>query len=188
MKHVFLETNWIISFLAPAWFHDATAASLLQRHLDGAIRIYVPVVAIHEARKKLPNWSPKQVKDFDNLANWLVQGKLELAQDLKEARERGHSALQAFEKNWQHRLLELCKTLEGSIFPYRESSMELQIELAKKPIHLDPFDQAILCSVVSEALLIRGADSGAEVLFCTKDSHLQRPECKEFVKTHGVTD
>lgn len=65
--------------------------------------------------------------------------------------------------------------------------MELQIELAKKPIHLDPFDQAILCSVVSEALLIQGADSVAEVLFCTKDSHLQRPECKGFAKTHGVT-
>ena len=106
---------------------------------------------------------------------------------MKEARESGHSALQAFEKHWQQRLLELCETLEGSIFPYGESAMDLQIELAKMPIRLDPFDQAILCSVVSEALLIRASDSVAEVLFCTKDSHLHRPECKEFAKAHGVT-
>lgn len=170
MKHVFLETNWIVSSLAPAWFHNATATSLLQRHLDGEIQIHVPVVAIHEARKVLPTLDSKRAKEFDQLASWVVQLKPELAPDLKEASEKGNNALHSFEKNWQERLLELCEKLDGSIFPYREAAMDLQIKLAKEPIQLDPFDQAILCSVVSERLLSDGIDSEDEALFGSVNS------------------
>ena len=187
MKHVFLETNWIVGVLAPAWFHDASASALLRRHFEGEIKIHVPVVAIHEARTVLPKFKPNRVRELDGLSNWIIQEKPALSSDLESLKGSGRSVLQTFEAKWRQLLRDLCESLGGSIFPYREAAMEMQLELDKVHVQLKPFDQAILCSVVSEARLSKESDPDEEFLFCTLDSHLNSAECKEFAQTHGIT-
>ncbi len=186
MKRVFLETNWIVYHLAPVWFHDSTATKLLDRHLDGEIRIHVPVVAILEARKQLSKFSPSRIQEFKNLANWMVVDQPELQEQFKMASAKGLSELQAFEKNREKRLDDLCNSLGDAIFPYREEAMELQIELVRERIQLKPFDQAILCSVAAEAKLSREKVGSIEAVFCTRDSDFHRDDCKRFAEQHGV--
>lgn len=186
MKQVFVETNWIVDCLAPVWFHNATATSLLQRHLDRVVEIHVPVVAIHEARKQLSKFSPSRVQEIHNLTHWLVEHQPDLLEPLNRAIAKGQSELQAFEKTREQRLTELHKTLGSAVFPYREEAMLLQVELAKERIQLKPFDQAILCSVVAEAQLSRENDASAETVFCTRDSDFHREDCKRFAEVRGV--
>ena len=82
--------------------------------------------------------------------------------------------------------MELVNDLDDAIFPYRAEAMALQLELAKLRVKMKPFDQAIFCSVVSEAILERARDPEANFLFCTLDGDFTKKELAQFAEERGV--
>jgi len=50
MTHVFVETNWVVAYAAPAHARVREAMALAQKAASGEIRLYVPSVCLSEAR------------------------------------------------------------------------------------------------------------------------------------------
>ena len=50
MKHVFVETNWVVEYATPAHLRVPAALTLAQKAQAGELRIYIPSVCLSEAR------------------------------------------------------------------------------------------------------------------------------------------
>src|SRR5947209_9627129 len=50
MKHVFVETNWVVAYAAPAHLQLPAALSLAEGAAAGELRLYIPSVCLTEAR------------------------------------------------------------------------------------------------------------------------------------------
>ena len=53
MAHVFVESNWLFSFAAPAHHQVPSAADLLERARKGEFILHLPSVCIGEARQAI---------------------------------------------------------------------------------------------------------------------------------------
>jgi len=53
MRHVFVETNWIVACAAPAHNKIPAAQALLERAASGELTLYLPVICISEARRPI---------------------------------------------------------------------------------------------------------------------------------------
>jgi hypothetical protein len=53
MLHVFVETNWVVSYVGPAFEQDAEAKRLLGRAQAGELRIHLPKICLIEASRTL---------------------------------------------------------------------------------------------------------------------------------------
>jgi hypothetical protein len=51
MRHVFVETNWVVEYAAPAHRKTPAALELLDRAAREEIRLYLPVICVTEARR-----------------------------------------------------------------------------------------------------------------------------------------
>jgi predicted nucleic acid-binding protein len=51
MLHVFVETNWLVDYLAPSHRQTPAARSLMDRSRSGELKLYLPAFCIVEARK-----------------------------------------------------------------------------------------------------------------------------------------
>ena len=51
MRHVFVETNWVVEYAAPAHRKTPAALELLDRAAREEIRLYLPVISVTEARR-----------------------------------------------------------------------------------------------------------------------------------------
>ena len=50
MEHVFVETNWVVAYSAPAHLQLPAALTLAQRAEAGELRLHIPSVCLTEAR------------------------------------------------------------------------------------------------------------------------------------------
>ena len=50
MKHVFVETNWVVAYAAPAHLRLPAALTLARRAEAAEVRLYLPSVCLAEAR------------------------------------------------------------------------------------------------------------------------------------------
>jgi predicted nucleic acid-binding protein len=53
MRHVFVETNWLVAYAAPAHHKIPDAVELLARASAGEIQLHLPSICISEARNPL---------------------------------------------------------------------------------------------------------------------------------------
>ena len=53
MRRVFVETNWVVAYAAPAHHRSPAALKLLDRAANGEIKLYLPVICIAEARRPI---------------------------------------------------------------------------------------------------------------------------------------
>src|SRR5438477_9740467 len=53
MPHVFVESNWLSAFAAPAHHQVAAAAELLDRARQGEFTVHMPNICIGEARQAI---------------------------------------------------------------------------------------------------------------------------------------
>ena len=53
MRHVFVETNWVVAFAAPAHHRNPDALKLFDCAASGEIKLYLPVICIAEARRPI---------------------------------------------------------------------------------------------------------------------------------------
>src|ERR1035438_8440172 len=69
MLHVFVETNWVFGFAAPAHHKKPAAVELLERARRGELRLHLPSVCLTEVRYPLrtkcqPRNEADAIRDF----------------------------------------------------------------------------------------------------------------------------
>jgi predicted nucleic acid-binding protein len=177
MLHVFVETNWVVDYAAPAHRQTPAARSLLDRAQQGELRLYLPALCLVEARKIIVNrFQPRGEADaIRHFVRWAtVAGKI-----TKDDRDTVMRTVQLFENRVRGELANLDTTLTDlraqsglEIFPLNDEQLKLALEISFI-VDLNPFDQSVLAAVLGRADSIRAVDPKAEFAFCELDSDLQ---------------
>lgn len=177
MKHVFVETNWVVGCSAPAYLRSSTALALTQRAEAGELRLHVPSVCFTEARhpilaKHQPRFPADSLRKY--LA-WATTQRTVYGEDGATVRR----VLDRYEAEVAQELQGLDATLAAlrgrpglDVFALSDRMLERAVELSGQNLDLKPFDQAILAAVLvrAEDLLAEGAD---DLSFCELDADLQ---------------
>ena len=175
MRHVFLETNWLVALVAPARDPPPAAVELLDLARDGRIRIYIPACCIGEAKKAIRlRFQPKEADRLKRFVQWAVEKKHLDHQIAESARKmlssfEGHvrSGLDAL----KDKLFEITSAAGVEVLPLDDGMLEMSIDLHFKEIELSEFDRAVLAAVLIKGRRLR--DGGeVDVNFCELDSDL----------------
>jgi len=133
MRHVFLETNWLVAVAAPA--HDRTPAALelLDSARDARIRVYIPACGIGEAKKTIRrSFQPKEADRLRSYVRWAVEQNLLDQETAESAREM----LLSFQGHITSELAHLNDTLRGittaagvEVVPLDGTVLDMSLEL-----------------------------------------------------------
>ena len=177
MRHVFVETNWVVAYAAPAHHKIPAAIELFDRAAKGEIKLYLPVICVAEARR--PIFERFQTgNEADRVRQFLLwareRGVVDVGED--EATRRVLDRMEGRVKADLERLDDAFNNLKAAdgveIFNLSQEMLERCAHLSYLKLDLQPFDQAILAAILvrAEGLL---ADRVDEMVFCELDSHLQ---------------
>lgn len=197
MRHVFVETNWLVTLAAPARHPPPAAVDLLESAGRGGIRIYIPGCCISEAKKTIrQKFQPKEADRLRSFVQWafeknhLDHGTAESARAMLSSFE-GHVRSGLTKLN--EKLLDITKAAGVEVLPLDGLVLDMSLELYFKEIELGEFDRAVLATVLTRGQSLR--DSGeSDVSFCTLDSDLRpldrtgrpRAELKKLYDAAGV--
>lgn len=177
MKHVFVETNWVVAYAAPPPARLPAAVELAERAEKGEVRLYLPSICLTEAVRPIrPKYKPREAADsVRQYLAWAEEtGKPN--KDYAKVRrilDQYQTAVTAYLQRLEDRLTELRIQPGMDVFALNDRMLSRAAELATtKNLDLKPFDQAILAAVLVRAESIRkeGAD---DISFCELDSDLQ---------------
>jgi predicted nucleic acid-binding protein len=71
MRHVFVETNWVVAYAAPTHLQVPAALTLARKAEAGDIRLHLPSVCLTEARRPIQTkYHPR--RPADSLRNYLA--------------------------------------------------------------------------------------------------------------------
>lgn len=82
MRHVFVETNWVVDCCAPAHRRARAAVKLLEEANSGAIKLHLPSPCLTEARSVIRR--KFQPKEADTLREYLKWARANQHIDLRE--------------------------------------------------------------------------------------------------------
>jgi len=176
MKHVFVETNWIIDFAAPLYRQIPAAKGLFDRANAGEIELHVPALCIPEARRKIrrslqPRFEADPIRSF-------VRSERDRGTITDVDREAVMRLLSRYEADVNDWFRGLDATLQAlsrapgiDLFPLNDRQLELSIELSFQ-VDLQVFDHSILAAVLGRAEEIRQDDVYGEFAFCTRHADL----------------
>jgi hypothetical protein len=174
MRDVLVETNWVVGWAAPSHRAAHDAAELLERAVQGALRLHVPAIALTEGRATIRR--KYQPREADAIRTFLKASSSTIALSDMHSTLR---VLDTFESRVRRELDALDGVLEGlrrmpnvHVFPLDTAALERAVELASLPLDLQPFDQAILAAVLTHGQRLRDAGATA-VCFCELDADLQ---------------
>jgi predicted nucleic acid-binding protein len=179
MRHVFVETNWLVDYASPAHHQRPDAVKLLNRAAAGEMRLYLPAICLAEARATISRkCQPKHEADPTRrfLAWARTQGKISPTQSDEIRR-----VLDMFEQSVNEELRHLGTTLDAlrqrseaiEIIGLDDEILERAATLStSKLCFLHPFDQAILAAVLVSGERL-GARGEKDVCFCELDLDLQ---------------
>jgi predicted nucleic acid-binding protein len=177
MLHVFVETNWVVDYAAPAHRQTPAARGLLERARRGDLRLHLPSLCLVEARKVIVRrFQPRGEADaIRHFVRWATTVSRLTIPD----RDIVMRTLAMFESRVQGELGNLDQTLAAlrseaglEIFPLNDDQLRLAIEIGFAT-DLDPFDQSVLAAVLGRSDEIRAIDATAELAFCELDGDLQ---------------
>lgn len=177
MPHIFVETNWVVAFVAPSHLQMPAAVELSEQARQGDIRLYLPAICLTEARHPVrTKYQPRPAADaIRRYLGWATRrGRIE-----NERAEVVRVVLDQYEAAVLSELDDLDERLRGltahpgiDVFALNEAMLARAAELTMLDLKLEPFDQAILAAVLvrAEELRDQGVD---EIAFCELDHHLQ---------------
>jgi hypothetical protein len=172
MKHVFVESNWVFDFSAPAHLRTPDAQSLATYANAGLLRLYVPGICLREGEDAVRRkCAARNAKDLLEFRRWAVQ-QGNLSQNDSDA---ASPLLERYLGSMQSGLADLCarvnsiRSLPGvEVFALSEAMLERAITL--RPVaDLKPFDEAILAAVLEKS---KELPSHEPKFFCELDGDL----------------
>jgi hypothetical protein len=172
---VFVETNWLVGYAAPAHQKVYAAVDLLKKANRGEVQLYLPSICLSECRR--PIREKFQVRlEADRVRKFLLWAKgariVEAAVD--EIVRRTLDQMESLVKSDLDRLSDSLENLRSErgieIFNMNEDMLERCAAVSH--LGLQPFDQAILASILVKAETLR-KDGIGRFAFCEADSDLQ---------------
>jgi hypothetical protein len=171
----FCRDNWLVGFAAPAHQKVYAAVDLLRKANRGEIQLYLPSICLSECRR--PIREKFQVRsEADGVRKFLLWAKesdiVEAAVD--ETVRRTLDQMESLVRRDLDRLDDLLANLraehEIEIFNLNEDMLDRCAALSH--LGLQPFDQAILASILVKAEILK-KDGIGRFAFCEADSDLQ---------------
>ena len=175
-RHLFVETNWLYSYAAPAHHKVPAAVTLLERARDGEFILHIPNASFSEARHAIQTkCQPTDAPGIHRYIRWAHKnGELndEQAEDAHRLAERYiHDIVRDLSV-----VPAILKEVAGlpcvNTFALDDEMLELANELALTKAAQKPFDHAILAGILvfSSRLWNRGERG---ISFAELDSELQ---------------
>ena len=177
VPHVFVETNWLFAYAAPAHHQIPAAAELLERAQSGEFTLHIPNICLGEARRAiLAKCQPRtEVNAIRRFLSWTQPSGYVAATDAAGTRlvlQKYEAAIERDLAKLQDAFRALASVPSIHIFGMDDVICNRATELILSGIDLKPFDQAILASVLVEATrLWEHGERG--ISFCELDSDLQ---------------
>jgi hypothetical protein len=177
MRHVFVETNWVVACAAPAHHKIPAALELLERAAAGELKLYLPVICISEARRPLFERFQSR-NEADRVRQFLLWARDHKCVDendevaTRRVLDQMEGRVKADLEKLDEGLTNLSRANGVETFHLSQTMLERCAEISHARLDLQPFDQAILSAILvrAEELLAQGAEG---MDFCELDSHLQ---------------
>jgi predicted nucleic acid-binding protein len=175
MKHVFVETNWVVDYCAPAHRRVLAAAKLLEDARASTISLHLPAPCLTEARSVIrTKFQPSEANRLREFLKWAkAEGHLGAVQV-----ESTRQVLDQFERLVKQDLdllevrLEKLKAEKGlEVFPLDAQMLERSVSLATE-VELKPFDNSILAAILVRADVLKNGGE-TDLAFCELDGDLQ---------------
>jgi hypothetical protein len=175
MRHVFVETNWVVDYCAPAHQRTLAAINLLEAARLGTISVHLPAPCLTEARSAIrTKFQPKEANRLREFLKWAkANGHLEakVAEDTRRVLDQFERLVNQDLDNLEAKL-DALKTEKGfEVFPLGIEMLERSISLTTE-IELRPFDNSILAAILVRADQFL-ADGERDLAFCELDGDLQ---------------
>jgi hypothetical protein len=177
MKHVFVETNWVVAYCAPPHARLPAAVELAQRAEEGEVRLYLPSICLTEAIRPIrTRYKPREAADSvrQYLASAHETGKLnDDYATVRRILDQYQTSVTAYLERLEDQLMKLRVQPGMDVFALNDRMLSRAVELAStKNLDLKPFDQAILAAVLVRAKSLR-EEGAKDISFCELDSDLQ---------------
>lgn len=177
MLHVFVETNWVVDYAAPAHNKVQAAIDLLRRAANGEIKLHLPAICLAEARHPLSTkFQTRQAADrIRQFVTWAISTN-QLTAEQAGAIRTGVNLMENVVKNDLQRievtLRELAQNPGLDVFPMNAAMLARSTGFCFDLPDLKPYDQAVLAAVLVRAdELLKSGER--ELVFCELDSDLQ---------------
>lgn len=173
MKRVFVESNWVFDFCAPAHWQKPDAKDLADRAANGEFKVYLPSVALREGEDAIRRkYQPKVVNPLEDFRRWavannlLTQAEARAAQPLLEAfRAKAQSGIDTLTTR-----VDAIANLPGfEVFALTDEMLNKAIAL-RSVADLKPFDETIFAAVLVKAAEVH--EPSDELFFCELDGDL----------------
>lgn len=168
MRHVFVETNWVVACVAPGHQKTPAALDLLNRAAGEELTLHLPAISIAGARQPI-------TERLQRYLSWGKNRKIVNPADEAELRSlidqiKGYANVELDKLDETLCGLSMAKGIE--VIPLSEAMLSRRAELSYFKLDLQPFDQAILA-----AILVRAEDLAKvgvnETEFCDLGADLQ---------------
>ena len=177
MRHVFVETNWVVACSAPAHNKTPAALELLERAAAEELTLHLPAICISEARRPLlERFAPRN--EADRVRQYLLWAREQNFVDRADE-EAARRVLDQMEGRVKADIAKIDETLRDlsarkgvQLFDLTQPMYKLCAELSHAKLNLEPFDQAILAAILVRAEEL-AADQIKDTDFCELDAHLQ---------------
>ena len=152
MRHVFVETNWLHDYAAPAHHKVPEAVTLLERAQQGEFELHIPNVSFAEARQSIQTkCQPVDGPGIHRYVRWAHnQGELNDEQ-AREAHELAERYVQSISKELSAIpaiLKEVAALPCVKVFAFDDEMLDLANQLALTKAAQKPFDHAILAGIL----------------------------------------
>lgn len=175
MKHVFVETNWVFEFCAPAHRSTPEAQSLAKRADNGDLVLHIPAVSLREGANAIQQeCQPKANKELQEFRRWaFANGKFGPTTDAeaKTFLDAYVNSVQADMATLETRIGAIYGLHGVDVFALDQRMLDRAIALRSEAAALKPFDEAILASVLVKAADLKAGGETA-LFFCDLDGDL----------------
>ncbi len=177
MRHILVETNWVVDWAAPAHHQQQSAVDLFDAAKAGRCWLHVPAVSLIEARRVVRRdfRLSDEIRALKRFASLLVKEGTFTEGD----RTAAHRFCELFEDrvkkdfaDLETRLDRLRSTPHVEVFALSDAMLDRSITLSNLPgIELEPFDNSILAAIIERVAALQ-ADGERDIVFATLDAHL----------------
>ncbi len=187
MDEYFVDTNWLVGVLAPVWFQDPIAVDMLEQHREGKLRIRLVKIAVLEARKVLSHrFKIQRLGETDSYFEWMSNHFPDFAAQHAAARNQVFNLFQEHASHWRLKLESLEGELAEFAVPFDEAAMDEEFAMWPANLGLEPFDSAILSSILAAARRSPELDAKSKRYFWSLDKDMRKPEIRRLCEAVGI--